>query len=204
MQKQHAPDHYGVHMYGMDFQDYVPDGRDNDNEWHAIRVRSTTYSNIIDYTGTQHTTNNIKVWDCPNFTYGSFDRYADEWGYLVGYCYLGHADNSGWPKTSPDYWYPPLKTYDSSTNFLIADANTWGGGLMGAPHGKTGPMNRTSPASPDIAATFWNNAGAADTPWTVGGVGGNVGFLDGSVIWKSKKQMHQRFASSYILYYGYW
>src|ERR1017187_4308113 len=36
-----------VQMYGMDFQDYVPDGRDNDNGWHAIRVRSTTYTNLI-------------------------------------------------------------------------------------------------------------------------------------------------------------
>ena len=185
-----------VHMYGMDFQDIVPDGRDNNQEWHAIRINSVTYTNMIQYTG------NFKIIDCPNFTYGSFNRYADEWGYLIGYAYLGHVEAS-WPNTMY-YWHSPLKTTESPTNFVVADANTWGGGLNMAPHGKTGPINLTSPASPTIPATFLNNAGPIDTPWTIGGVGGNVGFLDGSVIWKNKRQMQQRFASSYILYYGYW
>jgi prepilin-type N-terminal cleavage/methylation domain-containing protein/prepilin-type processing-associated H-X9-DG protein len=190
-----------VHMYGMDFQDNVPDGRDNDNQWHAIRIRSTTYTNMIQYTG------NFKIMDCPNFTYGSFNRYADEWGFLIGYAYLGHAlDGStanSWPPGSPYTWHPAIKTTESSTNFIVADANTWGGGLIMAPHGKTGPVNRTSPASPNIAATFRNDA-TTDTPWTDGGAGGNVGFLDGSVVWKGIRQMQQRYASSYVLYYGYW
>jgi prepilin-type N-terminal cleavage/methylation domain-containing protein len=191
-----------VHMYGMDFQDWVPDGRDNDNGWHAIRVRSATYTNMIAYTG------NFKIFDCPNFTYGTFNRYASDWGFLVGYAYLGHALDgataNAWPTTSPFYWRSPVKTFESSTNFIVADANTWGDVLNMAPHGKTGPMNRTSSASPTIAATFMKDAGPADTPATIGGVGGNVGLMDGSVAWKKMSQMGKRFASSYILYYGYW
>jgi hypothetical protein len=70
-----------------------------------------------------------------------------------------------------------------------------------APHGRTGPINLTSPAS-TIAATFIS--GSSDTPKSLGGVGGNVGLLDGSVAWKTMKQMTQRYASSYVLYYGYW
>ena len=72
-----------------------------------------------------------------------------------------------------------------------------------APHGKTGPMNRISPAS-TVPATFINNASATDTPQSIGGVGGNVGLLDGSITWRNMRQMQQRYASSYILYYGNW
>jgi prepilin-type N-terminal cleavage/methylation domain-containing protein len=192
-----------VHMYGMDFQDYVPDGRDNNvpPQWHAIRINSTTYTNMIRYTG------NLKIMDCPNFTYGEFPRYANEWGFLIGYAYLGNALGAAnlttWPVTSPNFWYSPRKTFESPTNFIIADANTWGGGLVMAPHGKAGPCNRTSPASPTIPATLINNA-TTETPQSIGGVGGNVGLLDGSVSWKSMRQMKQRYASSYIYYYGNW
>jgi prepilin-type N-terminal cleavage/methylation domain-containing protein len=191
-----------VHMYGMDFQEFVPDGRDDNNEWHAIRIKKTTYTNMVQYTG------NVKVMDCPNFTYGTFSRYSGLYGYLVGYAYLGRALDGAtlnrWPFPSPYWWHPPIKTTESGTNFIVADANTWGGGLNMAPHGKTGPINRASPASPTVPATFMNNAGATDTPATIGGAGGNVGLLDGSIIWKNMKQMQQRFASSYVLYFGYW
>jgi type II secretory pathway pseudopilin PulG len=188
-----------VHMYGMDFQDIVPDGRDNQNppQWHAIRVNSVTYSNMIAYTG------NIKIFDCPNFTYGSFNRFADRYGYLVGYFYLGHVVAS-WPTISQYYWHSPLKTTESPTNFISADANIFGGAECAAPHAKSGPIMRTSAASPNIPATFVNDAAPGDTPWTVGGVGGNVGYLDGSVIWRGKREMKQRYASSYTLYWGYW
>jgi prepilin-type N-terminal cleavage/methylation domain-containing protein len=190
-----------VYLYGNDCQDLVPDGRDNDNEWHAIRIRNETYTNLVQYTG------NFKIMDCPNFSYGSFGRFSATYGALIGYAYLGNALGTAnlttWPLTSPYFWYSARKTSESPTNYILADANTWGGGLITAPHGKTGPINRTSPASPAIPATFRNDA-TIETPQTTGGVGGNVGLLDGSVSWKNMRQMKQRFASSYILYYGNW
>ena len=190
-----------VYLYGNDWQDLVPDGRDNDDQWHAIRIRNDTYTNLVQYTG------NFKIMDCPNFTYGDFPRYSATWGYLIGYAYLGNAFGTAnmttWPVTSPYFWYSARKTTESPTNFIIADANSWGDGLLMAPHCKTGPYNRTSPGSPTTPATFINNA-TTETPQTVGGTGGNVGLLDGSVSWKSMKQMKQRYASSYILYYGNW
>ncbi len=103
----------------------------------------------------------------------------------------------------PYTWHSPIKTTESGTNFIIADANTWGLGLVMAPHGKTGPINRASGASPTVSATF-QSVTTVETPWGIGGVGGNVGFLDSSVIWKSKLQRQQRYASSYIAYWGYW
>jgi prepilin-type N-terminal cleavage/methylation domain-containing protein len=185
-----------VHMYGMDFQDWVPDGRDNNKQWHAIRINSITYSNMIQYTG------NLKITDCPNFTYGSFNRYANTYGYLIGYVYLGHVQAS-WSTTSPYYFRSPDKITESPTNYIAGDANLFGGAEVMAPHGKNGPMNRTSAGSPTIPATFINDAGASETPWTIGGVGGHVGLLDGSVMWKPKRLMRQCFGSSYTLYYIY-
>jgi hypothetical protein len=191
-------------MYANDWQDYVPDGRDSQptHEWHAIRIRDETWTNLVRYSG------NIKIMDCPNFTYGTFGRYSSLYGYLVGYAYLGNAlgnhnlDGTKWPVNSPYFWLSPQKLSDSPTNFIVADANTWGGGLVMAPHGKTGPCNRVSPAS-TVPATFINGA-TTETPQSIGGVGGNVGLLDGSVSWKSMRQMKQRFASSYVLYFGNW
>jgi prepilin-type N-terminal cleavage/methylation domain-containing protein/prepilin-type processing-associated H-X9-DG protein len=190
-----------VHMYANDWQDLVPDGRDNNNEWHAIRIRNETWTNLVDYT------KNVKILDCPNFSYGTFGRYSSLYGFLLGYAYLGHALDGAtmhdWPINGPYAWHSPIKITESSTNFIIADANTWGLGLVMAPHGKGGPINRTSAASPSVAATF-QIVSDPNTPWDIGGVGGNVGFLDGSVSWKSKSQMRQRYASSYIAYFGYW
>jgi prepilin-type N-terminal cleavage/methylation domain-containing protein len=185
-----------VHMYSMDWQDWVPDGRDNNKEWHAIRINKFTYTNLVQYTG------NFKVTDCPNFTYGSFNRLSGTYGYLIGYCYLGHVD-ANWSPTSPYYFRSPDKTTESPTNYITADANLWGGGECCAPHAKTGPINRTGAASPTIPATFTSDAGPNDTPWTVGGVGGHLGLLDGSVMWKNKRLMRQCFGSSYPLYYIY-
>ncbi|MGD0260496.1 MAG: prepilin-type N-terminal cleavage/methylation domain-containing protein [Verrucomicrobiota bacterium] len=193
-----------VYLYGNDWQDLVPDGRDNDDQWHAIRINNVTWTNLIQYTG------NFKIMDCPNFTYGTFGRYDKDYGYLIGYAYLGNAlgtaNMTTWPLTSPYFWYSPRKTSESGTNFIIADANTWGGTagdyLVMAPHGKAGPCNNTSAASTTPATFIINSTDV--TPQSIGEAGGNVGLLDGSVSWKSMKQMQQRYASSYILYYGNW
>jgi prepilin-type processing-associated H-X9-DG protein len=65
-----------------------------------------------------------------------------------------------------------------------------------APHGKTGPCNRNN-------ATFIRTT-TSETAQSIGAAGGNVGFLDGSVIWLNLKKMKVRYASSYVLYYGNW
>ena len=179
-----------VHMYGNDFQDKVPSGRDNNGQWHSIRISSVSYSNLVAYTG------NFKIFDCPNFTYGTQPRYSGEWGYLIGYNYLCDANMSSWSKTSPYYWVSILKLTASPTNWVLADANHWGGGLVMAPHGKSGPCNRNN-------ATFIRTT-ANEKPESLGAVGGHDGYLDGSVMWLRLRQMKERYASSYDLYRGNW
>ena len=117
-----------VHLYANDYLDHVPDGRDNDDQWHAIRIRSTTYTNMIQYTG------NLKILDCPNFTYGSFDRYDAEYGFLIGYAYLGNANMTDWPLTSA-FTGIPRKSWWSPARIISLPTPTLGvaGGDGAAP-----------------------------------------------------------------------
>ncbi len=181
-----------IHMYGNDFNQRVPTGRDNNGEWHSIRISSVSYTNLISYTG------NFKIMDCPNFTFGTQPRYDGRWGYLVGYNYLGDANMASWSKTSPFYWESPQRITDSPTNAIVADANHWGDVLTMAPHCKTGPYQVSSANGP---STFTRVASASVR---VGAVGGNVGLLDGSAQWRGLRQMKTNYASSYTLYWGLW
>ena len=54
-----------VHLYGNDWLEKVPSGRDDLGNWHALRISSLSYTNLVDYTG------NLRIMDCPNFTFGS-------------------------------------------------------------------------------------------------------------------------------------
>jgi prepilin-type N-terminal cleavage/methylation domain-containing protein len=182
-----------VHMYGMDFTDKVPSGRDNNDNWHSLRISSRSWTNLVEYT------RNFAIMDCPNYTFGTQTRFASQWGYLIGYNYLGDANMTGWSPNDPKYWYSPAKTSESGTNFIIADANHWGDVLLMAPHCKGGPFQSGG-------ATFTRALSATyDSPAKVGAAGGNVGLLDGSVRWVGLRQMKTRFASGpYILYYGNW
>jgi prepilin-type N-terminal cleavage/methylation domain-containing protein len=178
-------------MYGNDNSDFVPSGRDNDNEWHALRVQNITWTNLVNFTG------NTNILDCPNFRYGTFNRFNPTYGFLIGYNYLGNANTNSWPLISPFVWHSPVKITEAGTNLILADANHWGDGLLAAPHRSGGPYSQSG-------ITFITTALPSQTPFTVGAAGGNVGYLDGSVGWKNISQMKTNFASSYILYYGMW
>lgn len=181
-----------VHLYGNDFLEHVPSGRDNNGQWHSIRISSVSYTNLVQYTG------NFKIMDCPNFTFGTQPRYDGRWGYLIGYNYLGDANMDQWSKASPYYWYSPRKTTEAGNNFILADANHWGDVLLMAPHRANGPFQVNG-------ATFTRARTAAlSDPSKVGAAGGHVGYLDGSVHWMNLRAMRIRYASSYILYFGYW
>jgi prepilin-type N-terminal cleavage/methylation domain-containing protein len=179
-----------IYMYGGDFQDTIPSGADDQGDWDSIRVNNITYTNIVNYSG------NSNVWNCPNYTWGTQPLYNASFGYLIGFSYLGNVVSASWPTTSPYYWHTPLKLTESGTNYLMADANRWGGsdGELSVPHRPTGPLLQNLSAL---------TTGSSLTPKTAGGAGGNVGLLDGSVTWINMSAMNQRYGSSYILYYVY-
>jgi prepilin-type N-terminal cleavage/methylation domain-containing protein len=178
------------HMYGNDFLDRVPSARENQNQWHAIRVSNATWTNLVQYSG------NPGILDCPNFQFNPafLGRYNINYGFLIGYQYLGDAVPAG---TQPYPWHSPSKLSESGTNTILADANHWGNdGLKAAPHTRGGSIREQG--------SSYTKTLKGTTPADLGAQGGNVGALDGSVVWKSTRQMPTNQASSYTYYWGNW
>jgi prepilin-type N-terminal cleavage/methylation domain-containing protein len=181
-----------IHLYGMDSDDRVPAALDNGGEWHAIRIRSESWTNLVRYSG------NSRVLDCPNISFDPsvLGRSNATYGYLIGYQYLGNAV----PVGDPDYsWHSPQKVSERGTNVILADANHWAqsDSLVAAPHTRGGSIKQAG-------SSFVRNLAKGTTSIQVGAQGGNVGSLDGSVVWKTTKQMRTNQASSYVYYWGLW
>jgi prepilin-type N-terminal cleavage/methylation domain-containing protein len=181
-----------IHMYGNDFQDRVPSGRENAGQWHSVRISNVGWTNLVTYSG------NERILDCPNFRWNpsaSPRRYNATWGFLIGYQYLGDAVPAG---GSQYRWISPTKLSQSGTNTILADANHWhsSDGFIAVPHTKSGGLHNNG------HSFYYGQAGR--NPLTMGAQGGNVGSLDGSVVWKSMRQMVTNQASSYVGYWGNW
>ncbi len=180
-----------IHMYGHDFQDKVPTARENANQWHAVRVSNATWTNLVQYSGNQ------RILDCPNFLFNSnyLSRYSSQWGFLIGYQYLGDATIP--PNYSQYRWFSPSRLTQSATNALLADANHWGSdGFKAAPHTRSGTIQQNG--------SSFTRTLPGTTPAQLGAEGGNVAMLDGSVVWKSIRHMRTNQASSYVFYWGNW
>jgi prepilin-type N-terminal cleavage/methylation domain-containing protein len=181
-----------IHMYGIDFQDKVPSGREpkNANAWHAARMSLLGWTNLVTYSG------NEKILDCPNFSFATniLGRYNPNYGFLLGYQYMGDAVPPGYV----DYpWHSPVKITESGTYAIVADANHWGvDGFLAVPHRAGGSLQ-------DRGSSY-TYFGGGKPPRFFGATGGNVGYLDGSVTWKNMIQMVTNQASSYVHYYGNW
>jgi prepilin-type N-terminal cleavage/methylation domain-containing protein len=187
-----------IHMYGNENMDRVPVGRDSQAvpQWHSIRINHVSFTNLVRYSG------NEKILDCPNIRFGSQSRSNTTQGYLIGYNYLGDAVDSNWSPAASDYWHSPKKITEAGTNVILADPNHWTpntpDNLKIVPHAKTGPVLLNG-------SSFHRNDTKRITPKDLGAVGGNVGYLDGSVIWKNIKQMrtNRAFGTS-SAYLGNW
>lgn len=181
-----------VHLYANDNRDRVPTARENQDEWHSIRVSSQTWTNLVTYSG------NEKILDCPNVRFNAtfLGRFNASWGFLIGYQYLGDAV----PPNRPPYkWLSPTRTSQTSSNLItiIADANHWGDdGFKAAPHTRNGSaLQNNSSFTRDLKGK---------TARDIGAEGGNVGTMDGSVAWKPISKMVTNQASSYVFYWGNW
>lgn len=180
-----------IHMYGGDFQDRVPSGREELGNWHSVRISNVGWTNLVRYSG------NERVLDCPNFRWNpnaSPRRFSGTYGFLIGYQYLGDAVPIG----GAEYpWVSPKKLSQSGRTTILADANHWGNdGFISVPHTRGGGLYQNQ-------HSYFYNA-TPKPPGSVGAQGGNVGLLDGSVTWKTVRQMTTNQASSYQFYWGYW
>lgn len=173
-----------VHMYANDHQDFVPSGLSenrNPEDSHIPVISSQTRTNLIRYSGS------AKMLECPGLAepFGTPEGYYyPDYGYVIGYNYLGGHRNTPWPPFRQFLGWPsPQRITDQSSWVLVSDLNDWspGYGKTFAPHGPGGLIA----IDQDTANT---SAGGA-TSRQIGAEGGNVGYLDGSAQWVPVEQM---------------
>jgi prepilin-type N-terminal cleavage/methylation domain-containing protein len=179
-----------IQMYGGDNRDYVPSGAPNPPSWpdddHLPVISNAMSNSIVRYTSAQ------EVFHCPSFGDWFIEEqskrpYAErQYGYVIGYNYHGGHSNTPWPALSvpnSGTWISPQRLTENPMLVLLSDMNDWspGYGQTFAPHGKGGAIRLGLEAS--------NPTADGASPADIGAVGGNVGLLDGSVSWKSIKQM---------------
>ena len=188
-----------TYLYAGDNEDQLFAHTRDSGDWFTQCISTEMFQSISNFAG-------VQVIDCPNlypFTLtGLVDadgsRSQTGWGMNIGYNYLGGITNM--PDTAG--WQSPLTTDDAPTLALFTDANNSAhlGGSYWAivPHGSTGPVRQNG--SPFL----WFDV--LRTPADLGGEGGNVALLDGSVAWKSLRQMdnaHWTFEYD-SLHRGFW
>jgi prepilin-type N-terminal cleavage/methylation domain-containing protein len=175
-----------VYMYGDDNEQVVPTGASNKGaeDDHLPVLCNATSNAIVQYSGSE------RIMHCPS--YG--DYFVDvqpqrpfaeqEYGLIIGYNYHGGHTNTPWTNMiGSATWISPQRLTDDPTLVLLSDLNDWspGYGQTFAPHGKSGAILNGLDAS--------NLDAAGATPATIGAVGGNLGLLDGSVLWKNIGEM---------------
>ncbi len=189
-----------THVYALDNNERVFDGIRNGGDSYLISISSLMYVTISNTFGE-------KVFDCPNLYPVSLPgitdkpngRYQTGTGYYIGYHYHG---GRVMPKEAG--WQSVIKLTDSLTLIntnalaetqqlvLFSDLNSWAANGVGgfnwviAPHGKAGAMKRKGHfyQYPIVQPTTSRQAGA---------VGGNVGYVDGSVTWKRIERMYEKY-----------
>ncbi|HML74163.1 MAG TPA: hypothetical protein PKB02_06675, partial [Anaerohalosphaeraceae bacterium] len=136
-----------------------------------------------------------KILECP-WLGGPFKR-ADGWyrqeidSYIIGYNYLGGRQLSPWPVPSGcSPWKSPQKITDRLTSPVITEMNDWITETSElrtfAPHGARGPV-----------VQFAEKGKGGIPSRQAGAIGGNLGYLDGSVCWKDMSDMTPHLATTY-------
>ncbi len=186
-----------VEMYADENSQFLPSSADNAGGYHSIVLSDETFTNLVDIAS-----GNSNIFYCPNIVFGGINpvaQHTTKYGYVIGYSYW--AGSTVYTIKGPDYYVLPSKSTDSSTatNALITDANFWtmsqaSSGYFPAamtisPHGATGAASTQGSSFTVGVRGGTNSAG-------LGAEGGNAGFLDGRVEWRSMGVMQTLPASS--------
>jgi len=167
--------------------DYLPSAADNAGAYHSIRLSDNTFTNLAVYLSGE--TNSFY---CPNLVFATGQMGGhDAKGYIIGYSYLAIM-HSSFSQKGPDV-YVGLQKASETTGPLLADANYWsmdpGATLSMAPHSPHGSVVAN-------AAVGMNTTLAGTNSAALGAAGGNIGFLDTSVFWRSIRSMSSYPAAS--------
>ncbi|HWX19723.1 MAG TPA: prepilin-type N-terminal cleavage/methylation domain-containing protein [Candidatus Binatia bacterium] len=187
-----------IHMYANDNEQRLPSGASESNTPNGVQddsipiLSGITRTQMVQYAG------NYKILGCPSLG-APFNTEAgwheSGYGWVIGYNYLGGHANTPWPLLAGgEAWFSPQKLTETSTNLgptspLLTDMNDWSPGYGGSivPHGRNGAVQNGG----DFQNAGANGASSTD----LGATGGNLGSMDGSVTWRSIKNMKLRHGS---------
>jgi len=176
----------GTHIYAGDNDQHLPSGRSDwsdPSDQHLPVISTNTRNELIQALGSW------RLLECPNlgppFTKPEGWLADENYGYVIGYNYLGGHTNSPWPAIgeSDAVWISPQRLSDGGNLPLVTDLNDWspGYGKTFVPHSKNGPKL--------IAGDYSNVDARGASSADLGAAGGNVGLTDGSVAWRKAAQM---------------
>lgn len=179
----------GIQVYAGDHREYLPSGlsdaREPEDEHTPILSRSirNTLAGIIGDERSLSCPWLRKPFDQPGGWY--YVLAGQEYGYVIGYNYLGGHKGTPWPLLGPATaeWVSPVRSFDLPSRPVVTELNAWSTGEMKtfAPHGRRGAV---------LEAGDPGNASAEGAPSEqIGAVGGHVGCLDGSVSWRHIRDM---------------
>ncbi len=191
------------HLHAMDSEEKLLFGLDNNNgpgsqsttagiNSHTINLSDETMKAVYLASG------NTNILYCPGFAHGRIAPHTDAYGYAIGYNYLGGHKFSTTNFAQYPGWTSPQRITEDGALPLIADANHWAtrDGWTIAPHGARGPAKE--------GGGFFVDTGGMPSE-SIGALGGNVGTLDGSVRWKTIKDLQPHIASTHDdKYIGAW
>jgi prepilin-type N-terminal cleavage/methylation domain-containing protein len=171
----------GLTIYANGNKQMLPSGlSDAGTDEHTPVLSQKTRNMLVEMIG------HGKVLECP-WVGGPFKGtngwYYANYGYVIGYHYLGGHQGTPWPVPSATFteWKSPQKITDRPNQPIIAELNAWtiGENRTFAPHGTRGPITQYADLGKGgLSAT---EAGAA---------GGNIGMLDGTSYWKPIEDMN--------------
>jgi prepilin-type N-terminal cleavage/methylation domain-containing protein len=187
-----------AHMYAADNHDVLPCGvRDNGDD-DTTYVPTPTWKAFVEYAS-----GNYRIMICPDLNVPTMwgkpgGWYDPPYGWIPGYYYLGgHTAPLGTYGSSSN-WISPKRITDSGNLALFADLNLWSPPLKWsmAPHSSKGAV---------LLGWPFNTAPSGAAAKDLGGQGGNVGNLDGSVGWKPMSRMGEYLTGGFgAAYIGNW
>lgn len=183
--------HLSLHLYASEQRDFLLSGlsQNRNPEDEHTPVLSTNSRAAIFAQGMR-----LKTVLCPSLKRPFTTKdgwYDNDYGYVIGYHYLGGHNGTPWPKVAAadSEWISPQKISHPTNTVLLADLNAWSF-IMDetvVPHASRGGLLKKG------FSTLWGSDGASSKE--MGAQGGNVASLDGSVIWKPMKAMRHYRAS---------
>ena len=182
--------------YANENFDYLPNSADNKGYYHAIVMSDDTFTNLVTTAG-----GNSNIFYCPNIVFGNGPGavvpHTAAFGYVTGYSYL--AGSVSLSTKGPDTEDNQVKMPFVGTNELIADANYWTTSTSVESSPFPSQMS-IAPHTPLGAAMMRSSSFTVGPPGTtsvtLGAVGGNIGYSDMSVQWRTLPQLQTNAASS--------